>query len=237
MPTHFCTQAYDDLCARLAGAFGTPAWDRCVEGLNAVAYRYRAASEAADRFESEFSFAGDHYTQEEALFAFFFSATSAIECLLFAVYSFGAIFKPQLFAVGTDAALQAIVPDQVRKHFTRAFSGDPLAKAVEQLVNDPTRAQILEFRNFMAHRGAVPREHVLKPKDPTHVRIPEDTEAVYIRARPKSAVDSKARLKLDAQLAVRLRVWLSAHVERVVQTALDYCRAHPLPATSGIAGT
>jgi hypothetical protein len=231
MPEHFCVQAYDELCRLLSPAHNLPAWSRCVEGLNAVAYRYRAASEAADRFRSEFSFAGDHYTQEEALFAFFFNGTSTVECLLFALFCLGALLKPTSFVIHDDASLQAIGPEYVRKQFTRSFSGTALAKTVEGLVKDPRRLLILEFRNFMAHRGSVPREHILRPKDPRNPRIPQDVEAAYVRARPKSAVDSKARLKLEADLAIRLRLWLSAQVQKTIDAAVDYCRAHPVPSS------
>jgi hypothetical protein len=120
-------------------------------------------------------------------------------------------------------------PISVRKHFTRAFSGSKLARTVEQMVDDPTRQQVHDFRDFMTHRGALPREHVLDPRGLSNARIPEDVVAVYVRAHPKGAVDSKARIKLDAHLGTRWRQWLNGHLMNVLGAAAEYCRTHPFP--------
>lgn len=222
MPADFNIELYQMLGKAMSKYSDLRAWKGWASGHNALRFRYRAAVEADIRFCDSFSIAGERYPQEEALFSFFVNATACVECYLYSLYHIGAVFAPTGFDICSDKALRKIRPEYVAESFAKTFLNDDIIAVINSIVLDPLRKQILEFRDTMAHRGAIPREHTLKSSDPKNIKIPEDIDAVYLRASPKSAMDTGARMKLDESTTHQLRAWLATQVTNLLSATHNF---------------
>jgi hypothetical protein len=129
----------------------------------AVAYRAKAAFTYHEQFtasirKSKAPLPEERYTQEHALFAFFSSVLSSIECYFYANYCIGAIASPSAFPASTPKDLR-VYPANVAALFAATFPGDALATHMQSVILHGTFAELSDIRNVLSHRGAPPRHH------------------------------------------------------------------------------
>jgi len=222
---NFDKNGYDLLGAHMGKYPSKAGWHGWASAHNGIEYRFRGAALADERFASTFSVAGDRYAQEEALFAFFFNAVSCIECFLFGLYHIGALVSPHAFPIATDQDLSGIRRKWVRDCFKRSFPGDALTKLIGRVVDDPQFLNMLQYRDVLTHRGAIPRRHRVVPHAPGHARIPGDVDAVFMTAAPKTAAGKDDFVPLDATTTNLSRVWLARRVSELLGETLRFCQA------------
>jgi hypothetical protein len=198
-----------------------PAWGGLVNAHNGIAYRFWAAVAADKRFAGSFSLAGPRCEEEEALFSFFYNAVGSIECALYGLHHLGAISIGLGFPISKDGDLRAINRRTVRERFERAFPGEPLTIAIGKVLDDRTFARLLEFRDVLTHRGSVPRNHRVTMREPNIARIPEDVDAVFLPAKPKSSSD-ETLMELDTKTTSTLLVWLAQAQRSILGETLRF---------------
>ena len=171
LPESFAVASYDavmDLMARYdpnaqEHVATKAAWHTYASGWNGISFRLRASSEYDSAFRK--SIAGpsltaqeERFRQERDLFGFFASALSAIECFYMAAYGVGAVMKSPSFPLASTGHLR-------RDHMSVAgalqadFSGTQLAARALEVSRSPELGELADMRNFLAHRGILPRTH------------------------------------------------------------------------------
>jgi hypothetical protein len=226
MPVDFDSAAWDQLGGHLGKRANDPAFGGWANAHNAIAYRFRGAAVAEEQFTKTFAFAGDRCAQEEALFAFFFNAVASVECSLYGLFHIGAMADPSAFPIASDQALRRIDRAAVKKCFQATFSAAALTAEVVALVDDPVFTQLRDYRDTLAHRGAIPRHHRVSLREPSHARIPSDIDAVFMSSKPKAVDGGDELLELDATVINPRRTWLAAHVGRLLRETAAFCVAH-----------
>jgi hypothetical protein len=224
VPQDFDKTGYDQLGAHMGKHPNKVGRDGWANAHNGVQYRFRGAALADERFASTFSVTGDRYVQEEALFGFFFNAVSCVECFLFGLYHIGAVVSPGAFPIATNQDLSRIRRDKVKDGFRRSFPGVGLTKLIALVVDDPNFLNILQYRDVLTHRGTIPRRHRVVPREPGHVRIPDDVDAVFMTAAPKAAGEKDSVVPLDATTTSLPRVWLARRVRELLGETLRFCQ-------------
>jgi hypothetical protein len=170
MPDDFPTTAYDVVNAKL-GSYqqrNPNVWTQYAGGWNAIAFRFKTATVADDRFtESIKHFPQpplEEYQAQEEAFMFFLAGFAVIESLAYALFALGAMLQPANFPMSTDDARQAIKPTLTKKKFAIHFASTPVEAALSaflaDLLADPTYKKWRLIRNALAHRTAPPRQHV-----------------------------------------------------------------------------
>jgi hypothetical protein len=220
----FDAETYDLLGAHLGKHPNEPGWAGWANAHNGVAYRFRAAALADEKFTETFSFTGDRCVQEEALFSFFFNAVSCIECFLFGLHHIGALVSPRDFPIATDQDLRKVCRATVKDSFARAFPGDSVANLVIAVVADPELVKMLEYRDVLTHRGSIPRQHKVVLREPGHASIPEDVGAVFMTAAPKAAVATSTVISLEKTTTHLRRQWLAIRVRELLSETLSFCQ-------------
>jgi hypothetical protein len=128
MPDDFPTTAHDAVGVKL-GPYqpGKPGvWTEYGGGWNAIAFRFKTAAIANDRFTASIRQfpqppLDEYQVQEEALFVFFVAGFAAIESFAFALFALGAMLQPANFPMSTATNLQAIKPTLTKNKFAAHF--------------------------------------------------------------------------------------------------------------------
>lgn len=160
LPDDFDREDYDVINAKVPTGGDPPRleWKGFAAGWNGVAHRFRAAATANDRLVESITrapFPGieERHVQEEALFSFFVNAVSVYDCLYFALYYAGAIEDPAHFPTAKRDLRK--FPRDVVSCFGKAW---PTDRIVRDLGNGLDLRDVLaEYRDFLAHRGCLPR--------------------------------------------------------------------------------
>ncbi len=165
MPGDFPTTAHDAVGVKL-GPYqtGNPdVWTEYGGGWNAIAFRFKTATVADDRFTASIRQfpqppLDEYQVQEEALFTFFVAGFAVIESFAFALFALGAMLQPANFPMSN---LQVITPTLTKNKFAAHFAGTPIEAALSALLADPTYENWRLIRNVLAHRTAPSRHHDL----------------------------------------------------------------------------
>jgi hypothetical protein len=211
---------WDTLAGCLSTCQNIPGFAGWENAHNAIATRFRAAALADEKFAESFLDAGQRYTQEESLFAFFFNAVSCVECFLYGLHHIGNLVAPNDFPIATDTDLRDIRRGKVMERFTRVFPNDSLTKLIESVVSDDQFCRMLEFRDVLTHRGSIPRQH--------HVVVPvsgarQKPAAVFVSAKPKSAVSTTDTIPLGTTTTNSMRDWLASRLRELFSETLNFC--------------
>lgn len=168
MPDDFPTTPHDAVNLKL-GPYqpGKPdVWMEYGGGWNAIAFRFKTAAVADDRFTASIRKfprppLDEYQVQEEALFVFFVAGFAVIESFAFALFALGAMLQPANFPMSTAADLRAINPILTKNKFAAHFPGTSVDLALSALLADPAYKNWRCIRNVLAHRTAPPRHHNL----------------------------------------------------------------------------
>jgi hypothetical protein len=169
MPGDFPTTAHDAVNVKL-GPYqprNPNVWTEYGGGWNAIAFRFKTATVADDRFTASIKHfpkppPDEYQIQEEALFTFFIAGSAAIEGFAYALFALGAMLRPAEFPMSKPGHRQAINPNLTMTKFTAHFAGTPVETALSTLLVDPTYKDWCLIRNVLAHRIAPPRHHVME---------------------------------------------------------------------------
>ena len=135
-------------------------YDHYAGASNAVAYRFKAATEYAEEFAESLKRYGsspapqDRYQQEKLLFGFFSSGFSALESVFFELFVLGAYVAPEAFPLDTPKDRQQVTPKRTVDRFREVFPNDPIIEAFDGVFEDAGFQGFREVRNILTHRAA-----------------------------------------------------------------------------------
>jgi hypothetical protein len=124
----------------------------------------------------------ERYVQEAALFGFYSSAASALECLYFAAYCAASLRRPSLVPISRPGHLSKYAKDVVEL-FERQFPDDQLVTALSGPVESAWWSSLFDFRNALMHRGSLPRMHFL-------TNVPSMDRPSAVPSNPKALSDT-----------------------------------------------
>ena len=99
----------------------------------------------------------ERHIQEKALFKFFTSGCSSIECFYFSSYCIGSIVDSNKFPIVSPNDLR-IYPQDVADAFGDRFPQDTLCTKLTEIIKADEFKKLYNYRNFLSHRGALPRQ-------------------------------------------------------------------------------
>lgn len=214
LPSDFPLGPYDSAAQLVRKHAPSEAWREWAAGWNGVAYRFRAAAEYDETFTSSYRQHSatpafhERFRQEAALFGFFVSALSTLECAAYAAFALGALANPAAFPMATPRDLRHINLRSTSGAFSKAFPTHVLTGEFAALRADRTLAEIEAMRNFLVHRAQPPRGFV----QDIGASIPKPT--------------SWGGLVLDETLTTSRRAWLAARLDRLLTAVEGFVAAH-----------
>jgi hypothetical protein len=221
VPSDFPSEAYERIHGRLVKYKDTNRvqWHSFSLGWNGLAYRYRAMAEYDEQYSSLIRTFGNsppsegRYKQGKALFGFFVTAVSTIECFFYSAYWVGAILEPGTFP--SDAKAIKLYPLDIAKKFEATFPGDSFSKQMTQCVCESTYAEMKDIRDVLSHRGMLPRRFY---------RGGERNGMATMPVNPKDLSDQwQYELSIDERTTATRRQWLSGELEHLTSAANDFC--------------
>jgi hypothetical protein len=202
MPPDFPVKTYNEVL-KYINKYNTSKkeeWTLFHMGWNGLRYRYRAMADYDEQFtssvkKSNSSSHEERYIQENALFGFFVSGVSAIECLFFSIYCMASFINTKSFPVMKANELR-FDPENVTTRFNISFPNDALSSCMTNFQANPKWTDLNDFRNVLSHRGVPPRTFYaggerdgmatipINPKEPSHIwkydfYINENTTSSY----------------------------------------------------------
>lgn len=221
VPSDFPSEAYETIYKLLVKYKDTNQvqWQSFGLGWNGLAYRYRAMAEYDEQCSSLIRAFGnsppseERYKQGTALFGFFVSAVSTIECFFYSTYWPGAILKPEQFP--SDSKAVRLYPKDIAEKFEAAFPDDSFSKQMLRCVHESTYAEMKDIRDVLSHRGMLPRRFY---------RGGERNGMATMPTNPKELSNQwHYDLSIDETTTATRRQWLSGELERLVSAAKDFC--------------
>jgi len=221
VPSDFPSEAYERIHKLLVKYkdINRVQWQSFGLGWNGLAYRYRAMAEYDEQYGSSIKAFGnsppseERYKQGKALFGFFVSAVSTIECFFYSAYWVGAILAPGTFP--SDSKAIKLYPSDIAKKFEATFPEDSFSKQMIRCVCQSTYAEIKNVRDVLSHRGMLPRRFY---------KGGERNGMATIPANPKDLSDQwQYDLSIDEKTTATRRQWLSGELERLTSAASKFC--------------
>jgi hypothetical protein len=162
LPANFPHLEFDFVNTKMARFSQDPTsnWFMFAAAWNGVGYRLRAAHKSSLTFDVlldttpvsiELRFQQDH-----EMFVFFASALSALECAFFAAYACVAQAAPADYPIILDKDLR-ITPERISEKLNKKFAGTKIVNSMMSILADPKYDELSDFRNYLAHRGTLPR--------------------------------------------------------------------------------
>jgi hypothetical protein len=229
LPDEFDVATFDAV-SKLLGAFGeTHPSERSsfAAAWNAVGFRFRAAYDYSREFTASISQSvgpgGDErYRQDHCIFGFTTSALSTLECICFAAYCIGSIASPSAFPVTTAKDLRQIKPEEVARRFRAEYPQAGLTVEISEIIAAPGYTDLGELRNFLSHRGSLPRQ--FRMSSPSTAFIPDNPKDV--------ASDWRITRVLGPQLTSDLMQFVSTATTGLIAQTLTFAEAELRPTPS-----
>lgn len=221
MPSDFPSEAHERIHKLLVRYKDTNPvqWQSFGLGWNGLAYRYRAMAEYDEEYTSSIKALGnspppeERYKQGKALFGFFVSVVSTIECFFYSTYWVGTILKPTWFPSNSKAL--GLYPTDVAQKFEADFPEDTLTKQMVQCVHNTTYAETKAIRDALSHRGMLPRRFY---------RGGERDGMATMPTNPKDLSNQwQYDLSIDERTAATRCQWLSSELKGLTSAANDFC--------------
>ena len=221
VPSDFPSEAYERIYRLLVKYkdINPIQWQSFGLGWNGLAYRYRAMAEYDEQYTSSIKTFGnsppfeERYKQGKALFGFFVSAVSTIECFFYSTYWVGAILKPSKFPSNSKAL--KLYPVDIAKKFEADFPEDSLSKQMVRCVHEPTYAEMKDVRDALSHRGMLPRHFY---------RGGERNGMATMPTNPKDLSNQwQYDLSIDERTTATRRQWLSGELKGLTSAANNFC--------------
>ena len=224
IPPDFDQDAYGGIAQRMSGYSDNICFSGYAGGFNGVAFRFAAADQAHERVCEAFSVpgalspSGPRYKQEEALFAFYVNAVSAVECLYFGLYNIGACLGSSEFRVESDNALRHIGIGSTATAYLKAYPKERLSADLQREASSRQLKSLKDYRDFFAHRGALPRKHVVKMGANRRVNL-ADVSSATIVGNPKELPSSwRSTFELSPSMTAPPRAWLGITVSALLRS-------------------
>jgi hypothetical protein len=202
MPDDFPLALLEDIYARVRDGHEwpeEPAAEYAV-AVNGILYRFRACVEYDDELRASLQEHGssplieERYRQERALFGFYSSGLSALECLFYGAWFLGALNDPTAFDADIDR--RDVTPKNVVKAFGRAVPGHPFTTALTGVNTSQELKTWRYVRNRLSHAGQ-PGRHF-------HAGGPLHEVALWLDEPLDSARTGDARRWLSDALTILL---------------------------------
>jgi hypothetical protein len=222
VPPDFPSEAYERIYGLLVKYkdINPIQWQSFGLGWNGLAYRYRAMAEYDEQYTSAIKAFGnsppfeERYKQGKALFGFFVSAVSTIECFFYSAYWVGAILKPRKFPSKSEALKLSAV--NIAKKFEADFPEDSLSKQMIRCVHEPTYTEMKNVRDVLSHRGMLPRRFY---------RGGERNGMATMPTNPKDLSNQwQYDLSIDERTTATRRQWLSVELRGLTSAANNFCK-------------
>jgi hypothetical protein len=188
-------------------------------GWRGLKNRYRATVEYNEEFTQSIKKHGnsppfeERYKQEKALFGFFVSAISAIECFFYSAYLVGAILKPDRFP--SDSKSLNVYPQNVMEKFVGNFHGEALTVKMKECVDDRMYIGMRDMRDVLSHRGELPRNFY---------KGGERNGMATMPTNPKDTSDLwRYDFSIDENTTATPHRWLSETLKGLASAAADFC--------------
>jgi hypothetical protein len=202
-------------------------WAEWAGGCNGLLYRYLQAAAADESFTASVAAHGtapvieERVAQEAALFAFFASGLSSLECLAYGLCFVGAIVDPAAFAL--TATPQRIWVSSVTDAYLQRFPQEQLAHTLQAVNNSPKLSSFKDVRNVLTHRAAPGRAHGVTLAD-----------TVFVGGASPGATAGTSSMTgtewlgqpLDLQTTVAPRKWLVGALTDIVAAATAFANGH-----------
>lgn len=188
-------------------------WALFVGAWHGVGIRAIVAKEDSDFFtrsaqEDSAPLTEGRVRQEKALFSFFSSALSAVECIYFGCYWLAAVIKPNEFKK------IHVSPQNVVKTFKSSLGSLPLCTVLEDTLKTTEYQSIEDIRNALSHRGILPRAFTAGN---TTARLPSNPGAKTARA------DWKFDYEISERGTTEICAWLMRTLEELVEATESFC--------------
>jgi hypothetical protein len=211
MPGDFPILPYEAVHKHVAGKLPIAAPDAfTVYALswNGVARRFYSLGAMEAAYEATFprSNKEQRQVQEEALFGFFSTALSVIECACFSLYCLARTSNPRAFPDHE----KNMTPTSLLARLKKAHPAAPLTISLGALLTDPRFAKLSDIRNVLAHRGTPGRTKFWDPAN----------------TRPGSAIWHQGDIPVRAGLLHSWRRWLATVLRGLLRDAETFVVAH-----------
>jgi len=186
-----------------------------------IYWRVRASKDYADDFQSLSSQAiteERYYLETKALFGFFTSALSALECFFYASYFVGnAAVDPT--KITPCASLKKFHRADMVSFFNKHFCNDPFTRSLVLFIGfndngtvtkpDPTHQEIRDVRDTLSHRATPGRIMRLIPVDPFTWLLSD-------------LISGATNQVLDKNFLIDRQVWLEDTINRLSPELDDF---------------
>ena len=222
MPLDFPSEAYEKTSGILVKYKDThpTQWVSFGLGWRGLKNRYRAMVEYNEEFTQSIKKHGnsppfeERYKQEKALFGFFVSAISTIECFFYSTYLVGAILKPDRFTSDFES-LKYLYPQNVMEKFVANFHGEALTGKMKECVDDHMYIGMRDMRDVLSHRGELPR---------SFYRGGERNGMATMPTNPKDTSDLwRYDFSIDENTTATYHQWLYETLKGLTSAAADFC--------------
>jgi hypothetical protein len=103
----------------------------------------------------------ERFKQERALFGFFTSAVSSIDCFFMAAYVIGCAIPSPSFVLDKPAQLKR-PPRNIALLYIRDFAADAFAEQLTDVASSKLFELLKDTRDVLSHRGALLRTHFIQ---------------------------------------------------------------------------
>ncbi len=212
MPEDFAVEPYEAIHSRLTieKENQPDAWAEYAGAWNAVAYRFHACADHDEAYTESIQRAGDsppqpeRYIQEKELFGFFVTGLSAIESLCYGLFAIASMLNERCFLMTTTKDKRSIRFRKTTQQFAKAFPGEDVTCALEQMRDSEEFSEWREIRNILTHRLAPGRVVHLSTKS---------------SSRPSLW---KIGTPLDGETTASRRKWLAVTISRLLKATDEF---------------
>lgn len=221
-PQGFDTAAYTAIHDKMRGYNNShrAAWRSFGSAWNGLLYRHRCAQEHCQTFVELIgspnpSFT-ERYRQDLALFSFFSCALSTLECFSVGAHCIASTINSQAFPVSSDKELREINPGNVARRYGSAFPETAIAETMCEIFQaDSTYEHIKTQRDYLSHRGTLPRTLDVGGDDDGKVCIPDNAK--------KPSTDWQFTRELNSQTTGEPYRWLEQSIARLLVSMKEFC--------------
>ncbi|WP_156116671.1 hypothetical protein [Massilia sp. 9096] len=178
LPENFPHLEFDSVNAKMANYAQNPSsnWFMFAAAWNATGYRAIATHKSSARFDELLANSAAslelRFLQDHEMFSFFTAALSAIECAFFATYACVSQAFPSDYPIALDKDLR-VTPEKIFAKMKAKHGSTAIVNAMKDILSDPQYAELSNFRNYLAHRGILPRKQYAAT-GPGAVDLPSD---------------------------------------------------------------
>lgn len=188
-------------------------WRNFAAAWNAVSYRLRIASEDLQQLQHRWALdlsppPEDRLAEERLLLSAVSNSIAAFECCALGLYCVAAVAAPSVCPLD-EYSLRNLYPKQISDALSAVPGAERLRQALNTALWSPTYQQLKEIRDFLTHRGSLPRLIRFSTVHPHPSAIPSNPKA--------PGQDWAFDLDLTTDLLQAWSQWLAATLADLIQ--------------------